>query len=174
MKRSYTDEEFIVAVKNSKSWAEVFRELRLEIGGGTQITMRLLAKRLNLDIGHFIGQGWRKGCHEPLIPSRPLSEILVENSKHKQTSSLRKRLIREGVFEYKCYGCENTLWRGKPIPLELEHKNGIQTDNRIENLTLLCPNCHAQTDTYRGKNVGRFKKYLCECDATRQTSLAQT
>ena len=66
---------------------------------------------------------------------------------------MKKRLLREGVFQRKCYGCDLTEWMGRPIPIELEHKNGDSTDNRLENLTLLCPNCHALTETYRAKNV---------------------
>jgi 5-methylcytosine-specific restriction endonuclease McrA len=65
---------------------------------------------------------------------------------------LRLRLIREGLLESKRNRCQLTQWNGLPIPLELEHKNGIHTDNSIENLELLCPNCHAQTLTCRGKN----------------------
>jgi hypothetical protein len=82
-----------------------------------------------------------------------MEEILVENSEYSNGPLLKQRLIKEKEFEYKCYNCNLTEWVGKPIPLELEHKNGIHTDNRIENLTFLCCNCHALTDTYKGKNV---------------------
>jgi len=69
-----------------------------------------------------------------------------------QTFKLKHRLIREGILEPKCYRCGLTTWQGLPIPLELEHKNGNPHDNSLDNLTLLCPNCHALTATYRGKN----------------------
>lgn len=86
-------------------------------------------------------------------PKRSLKSILVENSTYRSgTHKLKKRLIREKYFEHKCYCCGNTEWMGKIIPLELEHINGINTDHSLINLTLLCPNCHAQTSTYRGKN----------------------
>lgn len=88
-------------------------------------------------------------------PARPLSKILVENSNY-QSYKLGKRLLREKLKEYKCELCGNIEWLGKPIPLELHHINGINTDNRLENLQLLCPNCHALTDNYRGKNVGKI------------------
>mgnify|MGYP002814449186 CR=1 FL=1 len=66
---------------------------------------------------------------------------------------LKKRLLKEKIFIRKCYRCENTEWQGRPIPLELEHKNGDNRDHRIKNLTLLCPNCHALSKHYRGRNV---------------------
>jgi Zn finger protein HypA/HybF involved in hydrogenase expression len=88
---------------------------------------------------------------------------LIKDSVHGgSSSSLRIRLIKEKYFEHKCYCCNNTLWLDKPIPLELEHVNGDKFDNRIENLTLLCPNCHALTPTYRGKNkkIGNISRSL--------------
>lgn len=67
---------------------------------------------------------------------------------------MAKRLLKEGYKEHKCERCNNIEWINNPILLELHHINGINTDNRIENLQMLCPNCHAQTDNYRGKNIG--------------------
>lgn len=63
-------------------------------------------------------------------------------------------ILREGLLEAKCYeeGCGLTEWRGKPISLQLDHINGDNFDHRIENLRLLCPNCHSQTETFAGKN----------------------
>jgi Zn finger protein HypA/HybF involved in hydrogenase expression len=94
---------------------------------------------------------------ELMAPVNPrkfgLEQILVENSTF-QTNKLRKRLLETGLKEHKCENCNNTEWMGKPIPLELSHKNGVNNDHRLENLELLCPNCHAQTPTYRGKNWG--------------------
>ena len=54
-----------------------------------------------------------------------------------------------------CEECGLAVWNGRPIPLELDHVNGRYTDNRLENLRILCPNCHAQTPTYRAKNIAR-------------------
>lgn len=81
-----------------------------------------------------------------------LLDILKGLHPQYQSNKLRIRLLEEKVFEHKCYSCNLTEWLNKPIPLELEHINGKSSDHRLENLTLLCPNCHSFTDTYRGKN----------------------
>lgn len=155
--RSWTDSEFASAVAQCTSWNEVVRSLSRRIGGGTLHNMKCLAEELNLDISHMKGQGWNRGlkmaAHRKWGNKSPLSEILVKGRHYANTNVLKRRLIAEGLKEHKCEGCGNTQWRGRPIPIQLEHVNGDRSDNRIENLKILCPNCHAQTDTYCGKNV---------------------
>lgn len=84
----------------------------------------------------------------------PLSELLVKDRKTSRTH-LKTRLIINGLLKYKCRDCglEKT-WNNKPLSLHLEHINGVYNDNRLENLCLLCPNCHSQTPTFAGKNKG--------------------
>lgn len=86
--------------------------------------------------------------------ARPLEEVLVGGS-IVDTSDLCERLLREGVFAHRCARCELTTWLGGPIPLQLDHIDGDRTNNHLANLRLLCPTCHALTDTYCGQNVGR-------------------
>jgi len=150
--RKYTDEEFINAVKDSFSFAQVLSKVGLMPTGGNYVLAHKRVKDLELDISHFTGSGHLKGKTHNWGKKKSLAEILVRDSSYTQTSKLRKRLIQEKLMDYKCFCCGGTEWLGKPIPLELEHINGDRFDNRIENLSLLCPNCHAQTDTYRGKN----------------------
>ena len=70
-----------------------------------------------------------------------------------QSNKLRRKLLREGLKEAKCECCGNDQWNGVPIPLEVHHKDGNKTNNELDNLQILCPNCHALTPTYRGKNI---------------------
>ena len=80
-------------------------------------------------------------------------EAYLSNEFPIHSSKLRPKLLKEGLLEAKCYSCSNTDWLGQPISLELEHIDGNNKNNTLSNLTLLCPNCHAQTSTYRGKNI---------------------
>jgi hypothetical protein len=146
---SYTEEEFLEAIKTSTSKAQVIAKLGLSPKGGNYRVFNRLAKELNADMSHFLGQAHNKGKY--FGPKRDIEDYLSNKiviGSHK----LRKRLIREGFFNHKCYKCNNTEWLGQPISLELEHIDGNHDNNNLSNLTLLCPNCHAQTSTYRGKN----------------------
>src|SRR5271157_528691 len=128
--RSWTDEQFIEAVRTSAAWTEVFQKLGLKNGGGTALQLKLLANKLQLDVSHMKGQAWRRGRSGFLGGTRiSLKRILIRDSTYLNTTNLRLRLLREGVKEHRCEKCGNTEWQGKPIPLELEHKNGIRNDN---------------------------------------------
>jgi hypothetical protein len=148
-----TDGQIAEAVKSSRSLAEVLVKLGFKPGGGRQAALKERIQELRLDTSHFMGQGWRKGIKIPVTRARPLAEILVEGRLLK-TYWLKLRLIREGLKQPECEVCGRGEWNGYPIPLELDHINGKRDDNRLRNLRIVCPNCHAQTDTYRGGKVG--------------------
>ena len=83
-----------------------------------------------------------------------LNEILIDNSTYYNRTSLKARLFKSNLLENKCIECGiGSIWNGKKLVLHLDHINGKYNDNRIENLRILCPNCHSQTDTYSGKNM---------------------
>lgn len=149
-KRSTTKEEYIAAVEESKSIADVCRKLGIAPIGGNYATIKRYIQEYSIDTSHFTGQAHNKGKERrPKIADLML--LLKENS-YINSNGLKKRLIRSGYKQHKCEICLLYEWNGKPIPIELDHINGDRTDNRIENLRIICPNCHAQTDTYRGKN----------------------
>ncbi len=167
-KKRYSNKNIIDSAKKVYSIAQLLREIGLKPLGGNYKTIKRKLKELKIDITHFTGQGHLKGKTHNWTPRRPLEEILVKHSDYKTGNYLKKRLIKENIFDKKCSICKLTKWTDCDIPLELDHINGETTDNRIENLRLLCPNCHALTPTYRGKNikiVPRVKDKVCgECN----------
>lgn len=153
-KNKWTNEQFIEAIKNSLSYAEVIRKLNLKPAGGNYDTVKRKIKELNLDTSHMTGQLWNKGKHFT-CKKDSLKTILTKDSTFISTYKLKNRLLKENIKEYICENCKLKEWCNKQIPLELHHINGDKHDNRIENLQLLCPNCHALTENYRGKNIKR-------------------
>lgn len=153
MKNKRSKEEYEIAAKQSFSIADVCRKLDIKPVGGNYKTVKDNLEKFDIDVSHFTGQGWNIGFKFNAKPQLKLKDILVENSCY-QSFKLKRRLLEEGLKEHKCENptCGLTEWQGKPIPLELHHINGNNKDNRLENLQLLCPNCHALTDNFRGKN----------------------
>ncbi len=153
-KNERTEEEYREAARNAKSIAEMCKLLgRTPCGAGYYI-MKKKIEEYNIDTSHFLGRGWNKGYKFNPMKDRtkPIEEILVENSSYNCTNSLKKRLFSSGLKEHRCEKCGLVEWNGLPIPLELHHINGDRTDNRLENSQILCANCHAQTDNYCSKN----------------------
>lgn len=154
LKRSWDEYQLREAVRNSTSWSGVMRCLNLAVAGNSVQGVKVIANQLGLDVSHFKGHGWSKGLTN--MPSPPqtisLSEILVEQSKYTSSKDLKRRLFKTGLEEKRCESCLNTQWMGGEIPLQLDHVNGKRSDNRIENLRILCPNCHALTPTWGGRN----------------------
>lgn len=109
--------------------------------GVPEVTLWRRAKKLGLE--------FKIGGHNKKID---LFDILEGNHPNYQTLKLKKRLLKEEVFENKCVSCGITEWNNKPICLQLDHIDGNRYNHKLENLRILCPNCHSQTDTYCGKN----------------------
>lgn len=136
---------YIYLIKNSCSLREVCLKANIIDTTGNYNTLKRIIKEENIDISHFKRQNTSKQ------ESHDIEYYLVKDS-HISSYRLKNKLIKEGIKEQKCECCGLTEWLGQPIKLELHHLNGDNTDNRLENLQLLCPNCHSYTDNYGGKN----------------------
>lgn len=106
----------------------------------------------------FNKQSWHaailRGLITPRPPRIPLDQLLVAGPRRNR-NHLKRRLFDAGIKSRRCESCGLSEWRGADIPLSLHHVNGDRHDNRLENLQVLCPNCHSQTDTWAGRNGGR-------------------
>ena len=149
-KRSWTDAELTAAVKTSSSIRAVLIKIGLVPAGGNYRQVSESIKELGLDTKHFTGMGWRKNRTFDFIPQRALKDILVKHSDF-QSFKLKKRLFVEGLKTPKCELCDwAEVAQDGRIPVELDHINGDRFDNRLENLRILCPNCHSLQPTHRG------------------------
>lgn len=142
-----SDSEFIEIIKESFSYSECLRKLGLSTNGGSSTDiLKKRIRELECSVEHF------QMTKNPNYCKHELEDILVENSSYANISSLKSRILKANLMEYKCAICGIYEWNGRPLSLQLDHINGVHNDHRLENLRFLCPNCHSQTDTYAGKN----------------------
>lgn len=153
MKADWSKENLEKIIKESYSKAEVIKKLGLALAGGSYKQLTYYIKKYNIDTQHFTGSLWHKNPNiiKEDVKLNKLKEVLKKDVNYSLTR-LKTRLIETGLKEEKCEVCGNTTWLGKPIPLEVHHINGDHYDNRLENLQLLCCNCHAQTPNFRRRN----------------------
>jgi hypothetical protein len=145
----YSKEILEKIVNSSNNYSEVTRKLGLKPFYGNRQTVKKYIELFEINTKHFRG-GNNKGKSIKL----ELSEILIENSSYTWTTNLKARLYNEGLKQKCCELCgQNEMWYGKKMSLILDHINGKNNDNRIENLRIVCPNCNATLPTHGGKNI---------------------
>lgn len=156
-KKSWTKSDLKKAVKSSFSYRQVLIKLSLKEAGGNYEQIKKYIKEYHLNSSHFRGKGWSKGLVGTSSPRRKLEDILKKGTQF-QSFKLKNRLFKVGLKSAKCEICSWAKQRADgTIPVELDHTNGDRHDNRIENLRILCPNCHSLQDTHRGKNIKKNK-----------------
>lgn len=128
------------AVAVTRSIAGTCRALGLADRGGNYKTIKNHIARLDIDTSHHTGLAWNRENYSMLSDGLSIQTI-------------KKGLIRENGN--RCWECGLSEWLGSDMPLEIDHIDGVNSNNDISNLRLLCPNCHALTDTWRGRNIGR-------------------
>lgn len=122
-------------------------------------TLNSYLKKMEIE---YAGNPQRKGFSRGLNEGYKPAKEYLGTGRFIQSHKLKEKLIRENIKEYKCEICKNTEWQGVPIPLELHHINGDHYDNRLENLQILCPNCHALQNGNSGANIPKVRKIISE------------
>lgn len=137
---STTKEDIALHAKNVKSMAGLLRACGLRVAGGNYTYMWYRVAKYDIDVSHWTGMLWSKG------------HSLKAYETYACKASRKRHLLK--LRGHSCEHCTLTQWNNKPIPIELHHMDGNRTNNVEANLQLLCPNCHAQTSNYKGKNIG--------------------
>jgi 5-methylcytosine-specific restriction endonuclease McrA len=153
----YTKEWLEELCLNSYSFAEVLRKAGRKQSGGNQTTLKKKINEFKIDISHFTGQRWQQSPNQDNQDysnreKYQIEDIFIMNSPVSQ-KVMRGYVERHNLLEYKCQNCGcDGHWQNGIISLEIDHIDGDNTNNQLSNLRYLCPNCHALTETYRGKN----------------------
>lgn len=146
-----SDEQFVELLKKSSTISEVLFKLGYTVKGNSWGYSQVKRRMDDLNLDYSIFKGKSAVVKTNKLNNVRKEDILKENCKH-QRIVLRRYVIKNNLIPYKCAICGCTEWQGKTLSLELDHINGINNDNRLENLRFLCPNCHSQTSTYGSRN----------------------
>lgn len=146
-----TDEQFVELIKSSSNIAEVLFKLGYTVKGNSWGYSQIRQRMIDLNIHYTEFKGKSPMYEKNTLKKISSEKLLRKNCKHAR-HTLRNHVIQNDLLSYRCAICGITEWNGKTISLELDHINGINNDNRLENLRFLCPNCHSQTTTYGSRN----------------------
>ena len=154
MRYDWSKERLSAAAAETNNYHQMLSYLEIPLSGGNHSTLKMKIRQYEIDTAHFLSKVETLAANRGPGHRKELLDILVVNSEYTNTHHLKNRLWKEGLLEKKCSNCDIAEWMGKEAPLQLDHINGVRTDNRIENLRILCANCHAQTETWCSKNRG--------------------
>ena len=155
--RNFTLQEIERYVHESNSYASLAEKLGYNSSYGSYLkSMKAMIDELGLDISHFTGQGWNKNNFDY---ERFRNGVVIKSSQ-----AINALIFLRGRC---CEQCGETKWLDVPIPLEVHHVDGDPLNNEMDNLKLLCPNCHACTDNYRGKNTNKVTRKIYDDEFTK-------
>jgi len=141
----YKKENLLEIIKNSASLKDVFIHLNYSSSGNAYKRVKNYLDSINIDYSSLTNKRWSS-------KEKNNDDVFIDGSNF-CGKSLKNKILKHKLLEYKCCECGNTgEWNNKKLSLQLDHKNGVSNDNRLENLRFLCPNCHSQTPTFAGKN----------------------
>tara|TARA_B110000285_G_scaffold208642_1_gene249009 strand:+ start:123 stop:614 length:492 start_codon:yes stop_codon:yes gene_type:complete len=161
MNRKYTKEKLESVANKCFSFRQMLFEFGLKEAGGNYSNIQNRCKEFDVDTSHFFGMGWNKVEHPSFgNGTTSLEEYFVKGDKKKASAQVKRRLLNNNLKEHKCERCGIDEWQGMRVVIELHHMNGDPTDNRLDNLQMLCPNCHSQTHNYCKKEELRNGKRL--------------
>lgn len=149
-----SDEQFVELLKNSSTISEVLFKLGYSVKGNSWGFAKIRQRMSDLNLDGSVFKGKSPITKYGSLHKVNASDILKPNCKHAR-SVLRRYVIKNNLIPYRCAICGCVEWQGRTLSLELDHINGINNDNRIENIRFLCPNCHSQTTTYGSRNQQR-------------------
>ena len=143
MKNEIDSDTVIKVCEESTSMSEAAKILGLSFSSFKRVAVKLGCYKTNQGL---------KDVNKPKSYKYSIDDIF-SNKYPSQSNKFRKRLFKEGYKEEKCEMCQLTEWLGGKLPLELHHKDGNKNNNSLDNLEIICPNCHSLTETYKGKNI---------------------
>ena len=147
-------------VSSSYSIKECLEKLGCPSGHGNYPTFYKYKRLYNIDTSHFTRKEVKNTKNKGEY--RPVADYKNENPAAIKGSIFLRKLIKEGYKEYRCEKCGITEWNGEEIKLQLHHLDGNHYNWDVDNLQVLCPNCHSQTDNFCGKATRRKKKAFCK------------
>lgn len=152
--RKFTRQEIELYAKENHSLASLAKKLGYNVDYGSYATtMKSMINELQIDVSHFTGQGWNKNNFDY---ERFRKGVVI-----KTAYAIKALSFARG---HQCEKCKKEEWLDNPIPLEVHHKDGDALNNEMSNLELLCPNCHALTENYRGKNINKGSEKVSEVE----------
>lgn len=162
MSSKISKEEFEKIVKESKNIKECLYKMGVKSHFGNYKTFHRYRIMYNVDTSHFVNYATEENLKKRRENSKKAEEYFVKSTVSVKSQKLLKLLLENNLKEYKCEKCGISEWNGMPIKLQVHHVDGNHMNNEINNLEILCPNCHSQTDNFCGRKFAIFKGMVCK------------